>query len=451
MVLAIFARAYLGALLIHYSKRWAEPEITLVFLALFLLSLVKIEELATFFAASAAVITFELSGFPRLANHTNLTLFISVFVWLLLGAAFVQRKLFAENALINGLRGMAIVLYFYVGFHKINTGFLNLSSSCTTWYHDKLERTAFNGTSVIPELIRVVSPQTLIVLDLIVCALLIFPRTWVWGLLLAVPIHMYVSLSGFTDFSSLMHAIMLLFLPPWFWVALQENPASRRLFLRSVAVYFVGIIAFATFSGLAQWHWFLSDNLRSTILGIWLDVLIVEMTIVVIVIAYSARSSVTTSKKYSWLPWKISHLIFPYMVFIWGAFPYLFGAQTSLTMFSNLVTEATRQNHLLIDTRKTKLIDFEADLVEIRDIHSTTRPPSRYDLQGYLLPMSEFRYIATISTDDPSRQIELTIRHKDQEVYISNLGLSEYANRPLSSYLFTFRQIDPFGYAKCRW
>lgn len=120
-------------------------------------------------------------------------------------------------------------------------------------------------------------------------------------------------------------------------------------------------------------------------------------------------------------------------------------------MFSNLVTEEQRQNHLLINTNYTKLIGFEQNLVEVRYIDSQTRPPSRYDIQGYLIPRSEFRFIANMSTLDTDRRISMDIRDNGKEIRIDDLARSEYAERPLSSYFLTFRQIDVFGSAKCRW
>lgn len=451
LIVSLFTRAYMGALLIHYTKRWAEPEVALVFLAIFLLSLIRFDELVTFFLCNAAVIVVEISAFPRLANHTNLALFVAIFVWMNVAISLIRRRALGEAALVNGLRGMVVIIYFYVGFHKINSGFLNVATSCTSWYHDKVERVVFNGADIIPDFVRNYSPTVLIAMDLLIFAFLIFPRTWLIGLLLAVPIHMYVSFSGFTDFSSLMHAAMLLFLPAHFWAILFENPGLKRLFMRSMGVYFVGVLIYVIYSGLAQFSWQLAPNAQSTHLGILFNILILEVTVTILIVLLLARKPMVERATVGWAGWRASHSFFPLAIFIWGAFPYIFGSQTSLTMFSNLVTEEQRQNHLLINTNYTKLIDFEQDLVEVRYIDSQTRPPSRYDIQGYLIPRSEFRFIANMSTLDTDRRISMDIRDNGKEIRIDDLARSEYAERPLSSYFLTFRQIDAFGSAKCRW
>lgn len=455
LAFSLFTRAYLGAVLIHYAKRWSEPEYTLLFLGIFLVSLVNFRELVTFTAGNLTVILVESDGFPRLANHTNLALFVGIFVTTALVTSAIRKERFPEPLIVNSLRAMALVLYFYVGFHKINEGFLTLNSSCTTWFHDRIERTLFDGATIIPELIREISPVTLIAMDLSVVALLLFPRTWLWGLFVALPIHLYVSLSGFTDFSAMMHAIMLLFLPPRFWQVLRLRPELNRMFMRSMAIYAIGIVIYVTYSGLAHHHWYLQQEQITTYLGLFYNFLVLELALVVVyVMMRGHRSSLKGAigiGSNTWQLWNKYHVVFPLLVFVWGAFPYLFGAQTSFTMFSNLVTERERQNHLLVNTKLTKIIDFEEDLVSIGLIYSQSRPPARYDIQGYLLPMSEFKYLASISTKDPADPITLDISLGGNEMHIDHLGLSKFARRPVSSYFLTFRQIDPYGVSKCRW
>ena len=151
------------------------------------------------------------------------------------------------------------------------------------------------------------------------------------------------------------------------------------------------------------------------------------------------------------VPLEYKNMGLPALVFIWCLFPYLFGAQASLTMFSNLVTEKERSNHLIIDTRYTKIWDFEKDLVFVEDIPTTYRPPSRYDLQGYLIPLSEFKFIASVTTQDPEREVSIKGKVNEEQIWIEDLAHSEFANAPLVSRFMSFRQIDPIGSAKCRW
>ena len=120
-------------------------------------------------------------------------------------------------------------------------------------------------------------------------------------------------------------------------------------------------------------------------------------------------------------------------------------------MFSNLVTEQERQNHLLINTKYTKLIDFEKNLVFIKEITSSNRIRSRYDVQGYYLPLIEFEYIANRLSKLNEEPASLIIEIDGEEEYIPNLGKSRFAKRRFAHNILTFRQIDPYGNAKCRW
>ncbi len=200
-------------------------------------------------------------------------------------------------------------------------------------------------------------------------------------------------------------------------------------------------------------RWFEDRYTVTSVLGVLYDFAVLELIAAILFIYWLKGFSwqLPTISSSTWPHWSWSHAVFPVLVLIWGGFPYLFGAQSSLTMFSNLVTESERQNHLLINTDHTKIWDFEDDLVYVDNILTDVRPPSRYDLQGYYIPRSEFSYIASISNKDPQYRQSIEIKYQGRDELIKDLAQFEYALRPLSSYLFTFRQIDPYGVAKCRW
>lgn len=455
LVYIFFSRAYVAALFIHYAKRWNEPEVATVMLALLVASIVNFRQLTPFLLANLVVILVEIQGFPRLANHSNLVLFIASFLLLHYLWSVVRNNQLSDHLIINGVRGTAVVLYFYVGFHKINTGFLDVATSCATWFHERVEREVFNGLLEFPGWLLTISPWAVIVLEIAAAFFLLFSRWWLLGLLFALPIHLYVSLSGFTDFSSLMHAMMLLFLPPSFWQLLADNPKKQSIFVRSLLVYLLSIVAYGLYSAFAHHTWYVDAVVISNTLGIIYNLALLETVLVIGWIIRTAKPSTSytcqTKFLYGWPHWKRSHIVFPALIFIWGAFPYLFGSQTSLTMFSNLVTEKQRQNHLLINTHYTKIWDFEADLVFIRDFMSEYRIRTKYDLQGYLLPAVEFSFLSSRLDKSSIHKVAIEIEHNGQRMTIDDLSNSPYAEVPLASNFLTFRQLDLIGQAKCRW
>lgn len=444
-----FCQLYTASLAIHYTKRWNEPEIAALAMACLVLCIFTREKLLWASMISLVVIYAEITGFPRIANHATLMLFVSLAFCLSLVLCGVLNQPFPIKLFKNGLRGTAVVLYFFVGFHKINTGFLDPEYSCATWFHSRIETEVLNGAYQIPQFVITWSPIYVIVAELLVAALLIFQRTWLLALVLALPIHLYVSLSGFTDFSSFMHAFMILFLPNWFWRELEEVRWKRKLVTRSITLYGLGVLTYSVFSVFALNVWYLNYWDAELAKGIMLNLLVLEFCLVVVLIWRTSRSRENT--KLFWPDWYSWHCVPIVLIFFWGSLPYLFGSQGSLTMFSNLVTEQHRANHLIIDPAWTKIVDFEQDLVFVRGFDSDIRISSRGDLQGYLLPDLEWRWSVYRAAQNTNIPIGVTIEVDGQRRHLEDVVRSEYSIPHPMSHLLSFRKIDPIGIAKCRW
>ena len=449
---AFFSKAFIAASAVHYVKEWNEPSIAIILVLLSLFSFIALREIFTLFLVSCISIVVTIGGFPRLANHTTITLFISVLIAMVFIVSLLRRSPPNLSIIITSLRGLAVLLYFFVGFHKINSDFLDPVTSCSTWYHEKVERTFVFLKINVPDFVIKLSPIYVVAAELCSAILLFFRRTWMIGLLMALPIHIYVSLSGFTDFSMLAHAIIILFIPNRIFQI--ENPQIkvRTWVSRGIGIYIILIIIYYATSTYVHMIADVDRYTISSILGIVTIFSSFELIFLIAITAYWLHSKPNFSV-YSKQPHarSIFSNLFIASFFLWGIFPYIFGSQTSLTMFSNLATEKTRSNHLLINTKFTKLIDFEKNLISVDHIHTKVRPPSRYEIQGYLLPESEFRYIASISSKKLEHKISLDIMYRGKNMYIEDLANSQFSNKPISSRFLTFRQIDPIGPAKCRW
>lgn len=124
------------------------------------------------------------------------------------------------------------------------------------------------------------------------------------------------------------------------------------------------------------------------------------------------------------------------------------GNTGNFTMFSNLVTEKSRNNHFLIDTRKTKIIDLEEDYVEIIAFENKYYADK---VKGKLLPLSEFQYRISYSEKYHDEKIPAELIYKNKYYKIADLRKSPFNNSKWWYRWILFRPIQKEGCNKCRW
>ena len=440
-----FSHCYLASLLMHYGKRWKDPDITVTLLGLLLWATLRRNRLEPFLVGQLLVLATTLGDYPRLANHSALQMFVALFVIVLATSAFVRKRRISCAHLAAGLRGLAVVVYFYVGLHKINTGFLNPVTSCANWYHRKFLSSAFDYSGALPDIIFHWSPAGVIVVELAACALLMFRRTWIPGLCVALPVHLYVSLSGFADFSSVMHSIMLLFLP----ISILSH---RGMFLKSLSVYQIVVAAIAVGTYYMVSHWHLGHDVVRTFQGGTYDAIVLVVIVFLVVELRRWRGEQSRTSKREHRERRCYYAVFPALIFLWAAIPYT-GLSTngSLTMFSNLVTAPGRGNHLLIDTDATGIFDFQNDLVRVVDMEPMLAGGFRYRPVGKLLARSEVAYHVMHVPEDYDRPLTAVLEEDGVLVRYDDLRDSRYHEWPFWNRWLSFREIDPIGEAKCRW
>ena len=449
-----FSQLYLSALLLHYGKRWNEPDITVALLFLILWAAIKPRRIEPIIIAQFLVLDTTIVDYPRIANHAAVQMFVALFVIALAGAAFFRRRVFPYQHVASALRGAAVVVYFYVGFHKLNTGFLNPETSCANWYHAKLFRSTFNYDGPIEELLPPIvygwSPWFVVAAELVTFALLLHRRTRLFGLCTALPVHLYVSLSGFVDFSSMMHSILFLFLP----IALADSPRFQRA-LSGYRIVAVGI-AVVTFYMTSEWS--SSVGAVRTFQGVVYDLSVLALVAVAVVAlrrtgAHRAAGSGGETKEGgggSRVRWQ--YAVFPAMLFVWGAFPYL-GVSTygSLTMFSNVVTAPDYDNHVVIDTETTDLFGLQRDLVQVIDMEQELAGKFRHNPIGELVTRSEIGYQVMRTMREHDEPLMAFLLEEGEPTFYEDLRGSDYAEWPLGTRWLFFREIDPVGEARCRW
>ena len=442
----IFSHCYLYSILLHYGKRWTDPETTVGFSFLCLWATLRPKRVEPFVVAQIVVLIATIGEYPRLANHSSIQMFVAVYVCLLAGSAFIGSRAFSYSHLAVGLRGLAVVVYFLTGFHKINAGFLNPVTSCANWYHSKFLSAVFGYAGGLPDVVFHWSPWLVIIVELSACSLLCCRRTWKWGLCVILPVHLYVSLSGFVDFSSMMHSVMLLFLPCTFWT--HGGSTLKRM----LSVYRASIAAIVGITYFQIDKWLIEQKSIDTFQGVVFDLAV--LCFVIVLIVELRRFSRSERRREAHLGgrrrWYFGAL--PTLIFLWGSIPYL-GLSTngSLTMFSNLVTAPGYGNHLIVDTDATSVFSFQDDLVRVIDIEPMLGSQFRYPPTGNLLTRSEIAYHVNRTIEAYDRRLPADLVEAGRRVRYEDLRFSSYNEWPLWNRWLSFREIDPIGDAKCRW
>ena len=133
---SIFTVLYMTAFLLEMVEKWKYPSFTLIFLGLVtLLVCTRMTRLKFLFFLVITTAYFLIFRFPDVANHVNLILYLNSV--LIIGMIYVWTRrpdLTTDDDYYNlmrpTLRASLVIVYFWAGFHKLNTDFLNPQVSC---------------------------------------------------------------------------------------------------------------------------------------------------------------------------------------------------------------------------------------------------------------------------------------------------------------------------------
>jgi len=157
-----------------------------------------------------------------------------------------------------------------------------------------------------------------------------------------------------------------------------------------------------------------------------------------------------TSKKYHYQKNYNFYLVpTAILISLWTLKTYVgLGNTGNLTMFSNLVTEKSKSNHFLIDTRKTKIFDFEEDYVEIITLNNTN---ASENFVGYRIPVVEFKFMIQNSIENSNKPLPCALKYKNKILQFDDLKKSEFSTAKWWYKYLSFRNIQINGPNKCRW
>lgn len=378
--------------------------------------------------------------FPRLTNHGNLEVFIGFTFFLLLVSNFLKSK----NQSLHHVQIKDIfiyttaTIYFIAGFHKLNSGFFDLNNGCTTIISSNFNNFMFGSDfKLSPVLIRMGQIFT-IVFEMILPFGLLFKRTRKMTILLFVGFHFYMSLCNFSNFSALAGFLLCGCI-----IDFDNTKESNASIIKGLRIY----IFFTLLSVLTSYAITRLGFLDKTYVRIYNGLIFNIGWVTFFFILLKNTTNKKRNSKFRFIP-----IAFVLFLFLWGIQPYL-GLSNSgnLTMFSNLKTLQSQNNHYLVNTENTKIWNFEEDLVTIINIPDSLTWSHNGKLKNYQLPLIEFKSQAETWVNKYKNNIELTISHNGNIIHIPNLKASKYHKTKWWYHYIYFRRIPKRGINECLW
>jgi hypothetical protein len=385
---------------------------------------------------------------PFLGNHWLLVALVAL--GLLLAAASGRAGVGALDAadiarrFLPVGRATLLVSYGFAAFSKLNEGFFTPSRSCAPFYAGEL-LTSF-GLPAVPDhgpaawavIIGTVATECSVPL------LLIVRRTRHAGVLVGLLFHGFIALDRthfFTDFSAVLFALFLLFLPPSF--AVWTRAWSRE---RVNAKLVVELVTWSSiFLSLLLWAW-AAATVPRLVGGVAVLLWAVFATVTVGAVAMFLWASwpAAAPRMPAICPWWLA--VVPVLALVNGLTPYLeLKTAFGWNMYSNLVTVGGRTNHLLVP-RTWPLSDAQRQLVTV--LESDDSNLRGYAEARYRIPLPQLR---TYAAERPGGRLRYELNGVVRDV--PRIGSDPVLSRRVPGWrvkLQVFRAVDMADPPRCQ-
>ena len=406
----------------------------------------SIARLAVLAALGPAALWFEA---PVLGSHWVLACLVDAALLLALLAGRSADRLTAT--FVPVARWVLVGFYCFAAFAKLNHAFFTPSVSCGTFYLDELagslgislhSTTAGGWSHLVPFAVAATEMSIPILLSM--------RRTRHAGVVVGLVFHSLIALDQthlFSDFSSVLVALFVLFLPEAFAsdvVALYRGLRSEvRERLQAAVVVGTGLLL------ALQWYGRNANVQRLFFDGRTWAWLLFDATLVALVARFLVRphpSAIERPLSFArngvprWMA------IVPLLVVLNGLSPYVeLRTAYAFNMYSNLQTADGESNHLLV-THTVPLTDFESDIVRIT---ASSDPGLRQYVSGRLdLPFLQLRDYLSRHHD-----VSLTYVRGGVERSVARAADDPALIEPVPSWeskLFAFRSLDQTEPARCQ-
>ena len=325
---------------------------------------------------------------------------------------FQVARVAAFEEAVPVLRGLLLALYTLAFLHKLNWDFLTPTTSCAGFMLDGI----FGRAGLVAPGGTVTTAVVWVTLlaEGGIPLLLAFPHTRRLAMLLAWPFHFALAFHprpGIYGFSSMLLAMLTLFLPPAFYASLLEHPIVRQVasvVTRQRVNWTRMLLAVGCLAVLGALTIMLSGvDVEGTRFAVWVRragmlLWMPYATALLVALLLGWTGARGEASPGALVNMRRSPAIAIFLLFVLnGLAPYL-GFQTvrTMSMFSNLRTEGERTNHLFLPS-SLQIAGYQEDLV--RPIASSDVWLDFYADNGSLLPFTELRRRVWENPDVPVR------------------------------------------------
>ena len=463
----LFIIFYASAYFLNESESWGNIYSSLFSLFLLITLLLLSKYRYVVFILFLLISTyFIFDKYPRVSNHSTLIMFINIYLLFssLTKIVFNNNKLVISNNDFLVLRWSLIIVYFFTGFHKLNYDFLFSENSCANWYHTKLLFILTNQViKPYPDIIYIISPFLVVILELTESIGLLFRKTQLIGLYSFILLHFYLSLGGFIDFAAVCISLMIAFIPSKSYLKYQ-HVFSQEINLRFVKIdrlycYVLGLICIGVIVFIERTFNIIQTNNHRFIIFISGLLFIINL----VYFSWYFIKKIYTEKIFMWETENLFYYIpiqvysFILLLLFQGSQNYL-GLSTAGTfsMFSNLRTEGGSSNHLILKNNPLEVFDFQRDLVYIEKI----TPPyytinyTTNNIKHKVIPRLVFEeYLYNLSKMNIP-DVDIILEYNTKKILEKNiLHNSTWTPSRLElkhKYLY-FRQIHLASDVRCAW
>ena len=337
---------------------------------------------------------------PRLGNHWLLATLIALALLSAMAIGVVRRPQAVFCRIIDdgfpAARLVFVVVYGFCAFAKFNTSFINPTVSCANLYANEVAHSLglsqFN--SIGADGWMHIVPWAVMAIESSVVVLLLIARTRVLGVIVALVFHGLIAIDtshAFSDFSSVIAALVILFLPDQFFETIA--PRLRAPFARVGAALVAAVSA-----GLIVWQSTDTGHRSVAVIGDVRDWMwwIVWAMLTITVTAWAIRAR-TLRSDVALLPSDRAMVAWPALAFLIGCGPYLeLRVGTSWNMYANLQTTNGSSNSFVIPAT-AELTEYQHDVVRI--VASNDSGLQQYIDTGYVLPFVNLRAYTSTHPD----------------------------------------------------
>lgn len=391
-----------------------------------------------FTVASLPILYHYFKMFPNLANHSNLSFFVFLFIFPY--SVFFSKKITDSHydTFLKTLRFMALITYFFAAFHKLNIDFFNPEVSCA---NDKMGEylDLLPESWVILKLqLQQILPALGFLTEAVIPICLMIPRLRYFGILFQCGLHFLLAPLGFIDFSSLAMVLSWSFVDP---KNIHFDVLTRRI---QTLVY--SCLALVIGLGLFRWK---PQTEEFTFFEGTAFIAIFTPLIWQHVLPHLQKGHLT-------LPKKLFAQILLVLFFLYGFSNYL-GLRTAGTfsMFSNLKTEGVTSNHLLLSSNPFKIFTFQEDMIEIVSVDEETQGFYRkMPYPGQLIPRVEFARILDILKKERRKNVSMEVIYENKTIKTDNAAYDPEFRFQVPAWqkkLFKFRAVRKEDPQVCMW